>query len=66
MIKVFMLTMMFTTSNGGGGVTTSDFPVYDDCQESARAFVRNGKIGPITYVNAWCTAKHKPEEKKGE
>lgn len=66
MIKTFLLTMVFTTSNGGGGIATSDFPKYDDCQGSAVAYMRNIKVAPITYANAWCTVKYipTPEEVK--
>lgn len=60
MIKTFLLTMVFTTSNGGGGITTSDFPRYEDCQASAKAYMSNVNVAPITYANAWCTVKNIP------
>lgn len=63
MIKTFVLTMVFATSAGSGGVETNDkYFVHADCQAAAEAFVRNTKnLTGVTYAKAWCTTKNIPE-----
>ena len=62
MIKTFVLTMVFASSDGAGGVNTDGgYTLYDDCQAAATAFVRNVKgLTGVTYVQAYCTAKNVP------
>ncbi|WNL63038.1 hypothetical protein [Citrobacter phage Ci1] len=63
MLKVFVLTMALSPSTGGAAVTTHEYPLYQDCQAAASAFVSHTKrLTAITYVNAWCTVKNIPVE----
>lgn len=64
MIKEFVLTMVFATSGGAGGIEKDGgYAIHDDCQEAAKAFVRNTKnLTGVTYVQAWCTGKNVREK----
>lgn len=64
MIKEFVLTMVFATSSGAGGVDNEGgYAIYGDCQASAKEFVRNTKnLTGVTYVAAWCTTKNVREK----
>lgn len=66
MLKTFVLTMVFASSGGGGGVATDDgYTILADCNAAAQEFVRNTKgLTGVTYARAWCTTKNVPEKKE--
>lgn len=65
MIKIFVLTMVFATSDGAGGISNQEYPLYEDCKAASSAFVSHAKrLTGVTFVNSWCTVKNVPKEQK--